>query len=392
MSARLTRSTLPTEEPCSPPQPRSNAPHRLSSGFRRVAIALSLCLVALSAVPAASLACTVRVVDEDGTPRRAYVGVSDVGVLAEDDSCAYWVVPVEDCGGLSARDTRWERTDAAGHYEVDFPLHDGARAFATLSPDEDAPVSSEAISPSADSVTIRVKAPAALPAYRPVLDQAESRLLWLTNRERRAHGLSPLEHSRTLSRSADGYARYLTDRQILSHDAYGTPTSRALSAGWPAEGIAENIFACPFVQAVDAWMRSSRHRQNLLDPDARMAGVARAGGAQHDRLVLMTGGACTGDSCGRTGDHGARAGAALRAAVRRVRGRTARVEASIAKGAQGRVSVRSPGGQATGATGPRTRRTHLMRFAGAGRHPISVRFIGRAGWRSQERTFWVSVR
>jgi len=343
-------------------------------------------------VPAASLACTVRVVDEDGTPRRAYVGVSDVGVLAEDDSCAYWVVPVEDCGGLSARDTRWERTDAAGHYEVDFPLHDGARAFATLSPDEDAPVSSEAISPSADSVTIRVKAPAALPAYRPVLDQAESRLLWLTNRERRARGLSRLEHSTTLSRSADGYARYLTDRQILSHDAYGTPTSRALSAGWPAEVIAENIFACPFVQAVDAWMRSSRHRQNLLDPDARMAGVARAGGAQHDRLVLMTGGACTGGGCGRTGDHGAHSGAALRDAVRGIRGRTARIETSIARGAQGRVSVRSPGGQATAATGPRTRRTHVMRFAGAGQHAITVRFVGGAGWRSQERIVWVSMR
>ena len=107
-----------------------------------------------------------------------------------------------------------------------------------------------------------------------------SRLLYLINVERARIGLAPLAVEPRLTASATTYARVLSGMGALSHvgpdgstlvtrtTAAGFPFNVPLgevlawgNEGWTAEGV------------VSAWLNSPPHRQDILSPTFRRAGI-----------------------------------------------------------------------------------------------------------------------
>ncbi|MGI8572758.1 MAG: CAP domain-containing protein [Solirubrobacteraceae bacterium] len=95
----------------------------------------------------------------------------------------------------------------------------------------------------------------------------------LVNRERRTHHLPPLRQSRALDRSAQRWTRTMVRADVFSHGA--NFATRITQAGVRWSDAGENIatgFATPR-DVVDAWMSSTDHCRNILDPNFRLVGV-----------------------------------------------------------------------------------------------------------------------
>ena len=145
---------------------------------------------------------------------------------------------------------------------------------------------------------------------KPVIDvrQLEDRTHHLINAQRVRHGLSPLEHIEKLRVLARSHSDDMAVRGYFSHDSPEglSPTDRGDRAGYACRkdysyGLAENIYqgwlsssttyiyGIPFhdwktqesiaIAAVEGWMTSTGHRQNILDDsyDKTGIGVAIAG-------------------------------------------------------------------------------------------------------------------
>ena len=115
------------------------------------------------------------------------------------------------------------------------------------------------------------------------LRQLELKVFAGTNRERQLHGLPQLAWSEPLARQARLHSTNMMERGFFSHKdpIRGELSPRLNSAGIRWSRIAENIFRergleDPPGAAVDGWMRSPAHRQNLLDPLFTHTGVGIA--------------------------------------------------------------------------------------------------------------------
>lgn len=112
---------------------------------------------------------------------------------------------------------------------------------------------------------------------------AAQRIFALTNQDRVAQGLQTLAWNAALARSAEAHAEKMADEPTLSHDYPGEPglLERAAQAGAHFQAIAENIASgWSAGQIENAWMHSTPHRKNILDPklNALGVGVVRRGG------------------------------------------------------------------------------------------------------------------
>jgi uncharacterized protein YkwD len=105
----------------------------------------------------------------------------------------------------------------------------------------------------------------------------------LANRQRRLHGVRPLEWNDTVAQEARRHSMNMMERGFFSHTdpARGPLGARlhAARAGWSRCG--ENIFReqgmdDPADAAIEGWMRSPAHRQGLLDPLFTQTGVGIA--------------------------------------------------------------------------------------------------------------------
>ncbi len=115
---------------------------------------------------------------------------------------------------------------------------------------------------------------------------AQSAITCLVDRERSAHGLGPLTTDGTLTHVGSAHARDMVRRRYFSHVS---PSGRSLQArllahGWRGSVGGENIAwgsGRPATPAgiVRAWMQSTDHRANLLNPAFTRAGVSVAPGA-----------------------------------------------------------------------------------------------------------------
>lgn len=117
-----------------------------------------------------------------------------------------------------------------------------------------------------------------LPSRLLVQSLLESRVLALTNRERRARGCRALRDSTVLRRAARGHSVTMARHGRMSHQLPGEPrfTARITNAGYRGWRIvAENVargFSGP-AAVVRAWMRSPGHRANILNCRLRDLGV-----------------------------------------------------------------------------------------------------------------------
>ncbi len=114
-----------------------------------------------------------------------------------------------------------------------------------------------------------------------------------TNSIRQAQGLSPVESNQQLSSAAVAQANDMLQKNYFSHvSPDGTsPWSWVNQAGYQYTAIGENL-ADNFSDAsdvVNAWLQSSTHRANLLNPNFQDVGVAVVSGIldQHPTLLVV---------------------------------------------------------------------------------------------------------
>jgi hypothetical protein len=105
----------------------------------------------------------------------------------------------------------------------------------------------------------------------------------LTNEDRKAQGLQPLQWNDALATAAQRHADLMVTQGQLSHQYPGEPElmQRCAQAGAHFQAIAENLAQAPNAEAVEqAWMHSTVHRTNILDPkmNALGVGIAQRGG------------------------------------------------------------------------------------------------------------------
>jgi len=100
----------------------------------------------------------------------------------------------------------------------------------------------------------------------------------LTNQKRQSSGLQPLEFNTTLSQAAEAKGRDMLAKGYWAHVAPdGTePWKFFVDVGYKYKYAGENLardFSNP-ASAVEAWMASPSHRENMLSPKYKDIGVA----------------------------------------------------------------------------------------------------------------------
>jgi uncharacterized protein YkwD len=106
---------------------------------------------------------------------------------------------------------------------------------------------------------------------------AERALFEAVNKERTAQGIPPLQWDEALAAAARLHAQRMAQQNQLSHQLPGEPAvqDRATLAGARFSLIAENIAVAPTPSVIHtAWMQSEHHRENILDPQLNVVGIA----------------------------------------------------------------------------------------------------------------------
>lgn len=108
----------------------------------------------------------------------------------------------------------------------------------------------------------------------------ESAVLSGVNFQREQAGVAPLQASSALFSAARGHSQDMATNNFFSHTGSNgsSPFDRISSAGFSYSAAAENIYAGngsnnSAGSAVSAWMGSSGHRENMLNPTYTYAGV-----------------------------------------------------------------------------------------------------------------------
>jgi uncharacterized protein YkwD len=117
----------------------------------------------------------------------------------------------------------------------------------------------------------------------------QAEVLANVNAERKAHGLSALKLSTKLDKAAQSLACDNAERQSISHESSdgGTLKTRLRKAGYAFRAAAENTgrgFGSG-ARAVEWWMDSDKHRDNILLRKAKEVGIGIAVSAAPDNKL-----------------------------------------------------------------------------------------------------------
>ncbi len=111
------------------------------------------------------------------------------------------------------------------------------------------------------------------------------RVLELTNAERAKAGVGPLEWDDTLAELGRAHCEDMVSRDFFSHDNPDgeTPFDRMKKAGVSYRAAGENIAAGQYSPeaAVEAWMSSPGHKQNILNAEFTSLGVGVVKGGEY---------------------------------------------------------------------------------------------------------------
>ena len=104
----------------------------------------------------------------------------------------------------------------------------------------------------------------------------------LINAFRAQNGLGPLSVDSSLVETARYQAVAMASRDVLSHEVAGDFTSRMNNAGFVYANATENVGAGhrSVTDAINAWIRSPHHRENMLMKDATRMGMVKADSPQ----------------------------------------------------------------------------------------------------------------
>jgi uncharacterized protein YkwD len=116
-------------------------------------------------------------------------------------------------------------------------------------------------------------------------------MLERVNTVRRGIGLNPLALDPRLSAAAQAHAQDMLTRTYYNHVSPEgtTPRLRVQRAGFAADIVAENIAAghTSVADALGAWLHSSDHRRNLLEPRLTHIGIGMALGSYEHRYKIL---------------------------------------------------------------------------------------------------------
>jgi len=108
-------------------------------------------------------------------------------------------------------------------------------------------------------------------------ESVEREIFDAANQARRAQGLGRLKWNVSLAAAARQHAQMMARQNALSHQFPNEPSlaNRASRAGLYFISIAENIAQGTDAENIsDQWIRSPEHKQNLLDPEMNVIGIA----------------------------------------------------------------------------------------------------------------------
>ena len=121
-------------------------------------------------------------------------------------------------------------------------------------------------------------------------DSFEREVVRLVNVERRKNGLSELKYNWQLCRVARYKSEDMRDKGYFSHTSptYGTPYQMMRSFGISYRTAGENIAKGQVSPeaVVNAWMNSSGHRANILNPSFTEIGVGFASGNYWTQMFI----------------------------------------------------------------------------------------------------------
>jgi uncharacterized protein YkwD len=114
-------------------------------------------------------------------------------------------------------------------------------------------------------------------------------LLCLLNYARDQQGLGPLTPSSLLGTTASAKAYDIVLCRDFSHEACGKPAFQVADDVGYHGSIGENLYVAEGAltaprYAVDTWLNSPPHRENLFEPGWRTIGIAMLGGANFDDI------------------------------------------------------------------------------------------------------------
>lgn len=156
------------------------------------------------------------------------------------------------------------------------------------------PISTSLASAPTTPVPAPTPAPAPAMASAPTIKPAtaltpdEQLIVNMVNQERQNAGLKPLQVDLRLVGVAETKAADMQTNHYFNHTSptFGSPWAMMQMAGlkvqWAGENIAGNMSAAA---AMAAWMQSSGHRANILDPKFTHIGVGAAYGGPYNIYV-----------------------------------------------------------------------------------------------------------
>lgn len=117
------------------------------------------------------------------------------------------------------------------------------------------------------------------------LSAFESRVIDLTNEQRRKNGLSNLQPDTALSNVAQKKSNDMQAKNYFSHTSptYGSPFDMMRDFGVTYNSAGENIAMGQqsAEEVVNAWMNSEGHRKNILSPNFTHIGVGHTGSGNY---------------------------------------------------------------------------------------------------------------
>lgn len=126
-------------------------------------------------------------------------------------------------------------------------------------------------------LTACVSTPTKFTGNVPVRDVSQD-AVGLINQFRASNGLGPVMVDSSLVDAARYQAVAMASANVLSHEIGGDFTSRMNSAGFVYANAAENVGAghATVEDAINAWIRSPHHHENMLMKDATRMGMVVA--------------------------------------------------------------------------------------------------------------------
>lgn len=132
----------------------------------------------------------------------------------------------------------------------------------------------------------KIEVPSGKPPQPPVspqstqITQMEAAVRQGINQVRQKDGLQPLQNNEKLAQVARNYSRQMAQRNFFSHTGADGSTlqDRVRAGGISYWIVGENLFKSqniskPVPAAVEGWMQSPGHRENILRPVFRETGI-----------------------------------------------------------------------------------------------------------------------